>query len=413
MIIKGKSRSNGIQLAGYLLHSEENEQVSVLEVSGMATNALPDALREMQEITDSGQKGIKGLYHGVISPQPGYEMTRDQWIIAADELGRSLKLEQQPRAIVVHEKHGRAHAHVVFQRTDMETLKLIPDSWNYTAHEKAARKLEREWGHEQVPGAHVDPKKPEFERSDQADHDRQQAARSKLSRAERSEQITNLYRQSDSARSFVAALGSSGYILARGDRRDFVLIDKQGEAYSLPRYISGVKTKDVRSFMQGHAIEALPSVNDARGLVVDRAANDAQKDKAQSAFTKEAKPDGSSENKPQPKRPSKGTAVEAMGKASIETGWARYSSALATRIRESRQILKSVSAELRGKLADIGKKAAQKFRAWRGAAKSQTDQQDRTSPKLKDAFTDAIASKAKRAVKRQVIKSDKGPDHDR
>lgn len=80
MIVKGKSRSNGVQLGAYLLSMEANEEVRVLEISGMATDDLTQALIEMQEITDRGQRGVKGLYHSIISPQPGYQLTEDQWL---------------------------------------------------------------------------------------------------------------------------------------------------------------------------------------------------------------------------------------------------------------------------------------------------------------------------------------------
>ena len=163
MIVKGKSRSNGIQLGAYLLSTEVNEQVRVLEIFGMASDDLTQALTEMQEITDRGQRGVKGRYHSVISPQPGYQLTEEQWRYAADVLAKQLKLHNQPRAIVLHEKADgqggtRTHAHVVFQRTAREKLILIPDSWNYPAHERAARHLEQKFGHELVPGRHVEPR---------------------------------------------------------------------------------------------------------------------------------------------------------------------------------------------------------------------------------------------------------------
>lgn len=41
-------------------------------------------------------------------------------------------------------------------------------------------------------------------------------------------------------------MAERGYVLAKGDRRDFVVVDRYGEVYSLPRF-ADVKTKDVRS----------------------------------------------------------------------------------------------------------------------------------------------------------------------
>ena len=46
---------------------------------------------------------------------------------------------------------------------------------------------------------------------------------------------------SDNKAAFTKALEERGYRLARGDRRGFVAIDTQGEAYALPKWI-GIKT---------------------------------------------------------------------------------------------------------------------------------------------------------------------------
>ena len=274
MIVKGRSRSNGAQLGPYLLHSEGTENVTVLQVSGMATKDVCQALIEMQEITDCGQRGVKGLYHGVISPQPGYALDERQWIYAADVLARELQLEGQPRVIVLHDKadargQARTHAHVVFQRTDKESLKLIPDSWNYIAHERASRHLERTLGHELVPGAHIAPRKDREEGKAYPDHERLKAG---MTRGKRVNQITGLYRGADSASAFVAALHDKGYVLAQGDRRDFVLVDDRAQVFSLPRFIEGVKTKQVREFMQPFAGEMLPSVEIAKAAQRDKGA---------------------------------------------------------------------------------------------------------------------------------------------
>ena len=73
--------------------------------------------------------------------------------------------------------------------------------------------------------------------------------------------IQAAWTQSDSLASLEAALAERGYALAKGDRRDFVLVDRFGEVYSLPR-MAGVKTKDVRSRLGDGA--DLPSVEDVK-----------------------------------------------------------------------------------------------------------------------------------------------------
>lgn len=67
----------------------------------------------------------------------GRPVTPQQWERTADVLEEELGLQGHPRAIVLHEKDGRVHVHVVWQRTDIETMTLVSDSWNYLAHEKA------------------------------------------------------------------------------------------------------------------------------------------------------------------------------------------------------------------------------------------------------------------------------------
>ena len=56
------------------------------------------------------------------------------------------------------------------------------------------------------------------------------------------------------------ALAEQGYILAKGDRRGFVAVDRNGEVYSVSRWV-GVKTKDVRTRLG--VTDGLPRVDEA------------------------------------------------------------------------------------------------------------------------------------------------------
>lgn len=78
----------------------------------------------------------------------------------------------------MHEKHGREHIHVVWARTDMDTMTLRSDSQNYQAHERASLRMEQEFGHEHVPGKHAParPRRPtDFPRSEVSHDEWQQA----------------------------------------------------------------------------------------------------------------------------------------------------------------------------------------------------------------------------------------------
>src|SRR5205807_1351272 len=83
-------------------------------------------------------------------------------------------------------------------------------------------------------------------------------------------EVTELFHQSDSGKAFQAALEDHGYMLVRGDRRGFVILDSAGKEHSLARRIDGVNTKELNAFMRDLDLEALPSVEQGRALYQQR-----------------------------------------------------------------------------------------------------------------------------------------------
>jgi len=267
MIIKGGSRAAPDQLARHLQRRDTNENVQILELQSQ-NPGLRDALRDWQTLSE-GTRGTKGLYHANIDPAADYVMTMDQWRRAVEVLESELGFQGQPRLVVMHEKHDRQHIHVVWSRTDIDTMTLCPDGNNYLAHERASQALELEFGHEQVPGKHAKrdrEKQPEFPRAELNQAEWQQAERSGLDARQRKEQITALHAAADNAQAFKAALEEAGYILAKGDRRDFVIVDQMGDIHSLGRQIRGVKAAELREFMKGIDRETLPTIQQAQIL---------------------------------------------------------------------------------------------------------------------------------------------------
>lgn len=271
MIIKGKSRAGPSQLARHLGRTDTNERVAVLQLDSAGTPE--QAFRDWQTYT-LATRGKLGLYHANIDPDAKYDMTPEQWMRAVDILEEELGLQGQPRAVVMHEKHGRAHIHVVWARADMDAMRLRSDSNNYLAHERASLRMEQEFGHEHVPGKHAKrdrEKQPEFPRSEVSHDEWQQAERGGLGHRDRKAQVTALYEASDTGPAFKAALEDAGYMLARGDRRDFVILDADAKVHSLGRQLPGVTAKDLRAFMADVDPEALPSVKDARAAIREAA----------------------------------------------------------------------------------------------------------------------------------------------
>lgn len=270
MIVKGGSCAGPRQLATHLMRADTNERVEVLENDSPFD--LHATLRDWQTLSE-GTRGKKGLYHVNIDPDARYDMTPAQWARAVEVLEKELGLDGQPRVVVMHEKHGRQHIHVVWQRTDLETMTLRDDGYNYQAHERASLRMEREFGHEHVPGKHAKrdrTKQPEFPRAEVNHGEWQQAERSGVSVADRRAQIAALKESSDNGAAFKAALEEAGYVLAQGDKRDFVLVTEEGSVASLNRELK-MKAAELRAFMADVDRAALPTAAEAKAAQRQRA----------------------------------------------------------------------------------------------------------------------------------------------
>ncbi len=269
MIIKGTSRGGPAALAAHLGNAEKNEVVSLLETRGTVARDLRGALVEMDAYA-VGTRCTKSLYHAAISPGPPLRLTPEQRTLAIDALESKLGLSGHSRVVVLHEKLGREHIHVVWSRIDLEKMRTVHDGHNYRKHEEVARDLERLFGHERVQGAHHE--------RDGIDRPERTPSRAELRQEERTgikgrdirEQVTALFRSSDTPEAFKAALKQNGLILAKGDRRDFVVIDAAGGIHSLARRIEGIKAAQLREFMTPLDRESLPSIAQAREQIEER-----------------------------------------------------------------------------------------------------------------------------------------------
>jgi hypothetical protein len=102
-----------------------------------------------------------------------------------------------------------------------------------------------------------------------------QADRTGLSPQDVKAKITALWRSTNNGQEFAVALWNEGYALARGDRRDFVVIDPHGGTHSLARRIEGANAKNVRERMADLDRERLPNVLDAKEIQKARQARNA------------------------------------------------------------------------------------------------------------------------------------------
>ncbi|TDE08052.1 relaxase/mobilization nuclease domain-containing protein [Dyadobacter psychrotolerans] len=257
MVIKGRSRGNGVQLADYLLNNIENDRAQLLDVV-RGTSRPYDLKKSLLEMSLSSEltKGVHGLYHAQINPAIGEDqpMSPEDWQRAADILEQHLGFDGQKRAIVLHEKKGRVHAHIVWERYDHETGILKNDGQNYKKHDQARAEIERELGHEITPQRRDQTKEPDHK-----------------------QELTKLWNHAKDGHSFVKEAEKSGYQIAYSDdRRPWRVVTPDGQSLDLVRQLDNAKTKDVRDRLQPIRDELKPEA-EALAMVRERAV---QKEKA-------------------------------------------------------------------------------------------------------------------------------------
>jgi hypothetical protein len=262
VIIKGKSVKNRRFFARHLLNAKDNDRVRVVEFKGLANENVAAALLDMEAMA-RGTRCENYFYHADINPRENEHLTDEQWTRAVDTLERHLGFEGQPRFVIEHEKEGRVHRHVVWSRIDADTMTALSDSLTYRKHELAAREIERDCGLEPVASALVkDRPEPRPERRAK-DFEGFRGSQTGLTPEQVQAEVTALWLKCDSGAAFRAALEAHGYILCRGDRRDFCIVDPAGDVHSLARRIAGVKAVELRERMADIDRAGLPSVAEA------------------------------------------------------------------------------------------------------------------------------------------------------
>lgn len=263
MIISGGSRSNWRFFAKHLTNGKDNERVNVIEFRGLASENVLEAFREMDALA-SGTQCKNFFYHADINPREHEHLSPEQWESSVDRLEKNLGLDGHSRFVVEHEKEGRTHRHVIWSRIDVDSMTAVSDSRNYAIHERTARALETEFDHAAVRSTLTRDAKDKRPERRPKNWETFRGNKSGVDPESVTTEVTALWQKSDSGAAFNAALTERGYLLCKGDRRDFCLIDPAGKEHSLARRIEGVKAAEVRARMADINREDLPSVAQGR-----------------------------------------------------------------------------------------------------------------------------------------------------
>jgi len=268
VIVKGNIRTNGSSLGSYLLsegrfekNKEKNERIEVWEANGFEQgDRLQDILADFEH-SATGTQCEKPLFHVQIRAGKGEHLTREQFLESVNRLEEKLELTGHERVIVAHTLEGQEHLHVVWNRIDHEQEKAADLHYYKNKCTDLARELEKEFGLRELSS--------EKQKSKLSRDEEQQAIRHDQKPQEVKAAVRECWEQSDSGNAFVTALDERGYLLAAGDRRDYVIVDELGGTYS-PARLTGSKAAQVRERLSDIDREALPSVAEAKEMQQDR-----------------------------------------------------------------------------------------------------------------------------------------------
>ena len=262
MILKGSQRAGGKQLAVHLLNSRDNDHVTVHEVRGFVASDLRDAFNEAYAISQ-GTKCRQFLFSLSLSPPEHAAVPVDAFESTIEKIEAKIGLTGQPRAIVFHEKDGRRHAHCVWSRIDIDTMKAVNLPHFKLKLRDMSRQLyqEHQW---KMPRGLMNSKEADPLNFSLAEW--QQAKRNHIDPRLIKEMFQDCWAVSDSRPAFARALEERGYYLAKGDRRGHVAVDWRGEVYAISRML-GIRSKDVAARLGDPA--PLPSVEETRERIAD------------------------------------------------------------------------------------------------------------------------------------------------
>ena len=256
MILVGNQRGGAKELALHLL-KQENEHVEVHELRGFASDDLTEALNETYAIS-RGTRAKQFLFSLSLNPPQNERVPVETFEAAIAAVEARLGLQDQPLAIVFHEKEGRRHAHAVWSRIDTEEMKAINLPFYKTRLREVSKELYLENGW-QMPSGFIDSaaRDPRNFTLDEW----QQAKCAGWNARDLKGLMQECWATSDSKAAFEHALKERGMTLAKGDRRGHVAITHDGEVLSVARYVDK-KAKEVRAKL-GEP-DKLPNVDEAK-----------------------------------------------------------------------------------------------------------------------------------------------------
>ena len=245
-------------VTAYLMHDPDHaatsERVVWTQTCNLHTDDVEQAARymawtDMNRPEQAGRTATAGnVYHFSLSWAPGEEPSDDHMRETAQAAMAHLGLHDHQYYMVAHDDKDYRHLHITGNLVHPETGKIA-------SVYQDRKKLDRfAYDYEQTHGIQCENRARKYRAWEQ---EQQAFAEKTTSKEDYGQLVTSLYRGSDTAGAFQAALSDNGLTLAQGNRRGFVIVDPQGDVFSLNRLItpeegvaSRVHGKEISAFLK-------------------------------------------------------------------------------------------------------------------------------------------------------------------
>lgn len=147
MIIKSHIRGGIRSVAQYMKEVGKNEKTRLVDIQDPSAKTLDEAFQNMWAVA-SNTRATKPLHHISINPMKSETLT-DKQVLAIVERCEKLygyKHGEHQRVIVEHVLDGRQHFHVIWNRVNRMTNKVVWPGEHWKKSKQVCREMEAELG---------------------------------------------------------------------------------------------------------------------------------------------------------------------------------------------------------------------------------------------------------------------------
>lgn len=235
-----------------------NDPQSALKMMAW-TDKHRDELRAAKGGSKAGRKASTGnVYAYSLAWAIGENPSKAKQQECALETLKALGLKDHQALIIAHDDTDHKHIHVLANLVHPEKGTIA------SVHNDALTLSEWAEDYEIKSGVIHCPER--IKNNDE----REQGAyvKHRPDKAHVSDSVQALYAASENGIQFREALEGMGYLLGRGDRRGFIIMDDAGSVHSLSRQLKGQRAKDIKAFMSDVDLSALPNAKELEeGLI--------------------------------------------------------------------------------------------------------------------------------------------------